>query len=516
VHKEVKNETEEIFQKENAGTVRVRAVPFREKIIAFFAALTLLASAGAFSSVPLQAQWLVLGLAGTAFLFLFFPLFDENDSQRIVRSLRALLRFPVFWLGLLLFALMLVQGLNTSWLPRFRSYGFQMFPKPHWAGWPTGVDTPFNLEISPGGMNAFRQMLIFGAPWLLLCALWAGVRSRRIFAGIAWTVLIGAVGLAAWGAKMRFGREKILLGRYTDEDTSFFATFLYQNHAGAWLSLVFALAVALTLWHWEKAMSRGARSGPHLLSAALAVCIILGAVCTLSFGSMLTIAVLLLVVTPAAVLWSLARKGASRSVVLGGTVATALVATLAWVFYTTSDLSQVEAKLTHKLQRVESKTLDDRAPLRRVTWQMITARDGKYLATGWGAGSYRWISPHFFHREKEFKNRPRLRANYAHCDWLQMLAEWGIAGVSLVAAAFLCVAGWFLRNIKRWTPVMLVPVCAIFLFMGHASMDFLNYSMPLLCLVGFSVVAAAKMGLSPRGKKHPLPAVQEAVEEGMG
>ncbi|MDR1497643.1 MAG: O-antigen ligase family protein [Puniceicoccales bacterium] len=465
----------------------------------------MLVSAGAFASVPLQAQWIVLGLAGATFLFLFFPLFEKGALKIIAQSLRTLVRFPVFWAGLLLLILMLIQGLNPSWRPRVRYQDFRMFTIPHYTGLPTGVDTPFDLESSPGGMNAFRQMLIFGAPWLFLCALWAGVRSRRIFAGIAWTVLLGAVGLAAWGATMRLGREKTLLGRYTDEDTSFFATFLYQNHAGAWLSLAFAVAVALALWHWEKTAEHGVRSGPHLLCAALAGCLVLGTICTLSFGSMLTTSILLLVVTPAAILWSLIRRGTDRNIILGGTIVSILIAALAFVFYTTSDLSQVEAKLTHKLQRIESKTLDDRAPMRRATWQMINAGDGKYLATGWGAGSYRWVSPHFFHREPEFRDHPEMRANYAHCDWLQMLSEWGIVGFSFVALAFLGVAAWFLRNIKRWTPAVLPPVCAVLLFVGHASMDFLNYSMPLLCMLGFTVVIAARLGIAPQRKKLTIP-----------
>jgi O-antigen ligase len=187
----------------------------------------------------------------------------------------------------------------------------------------------------------------------------------------------------------------------------------------------------------------------------------------------------------------------SRNVILGGSIAFALIAVIASVFYATSDLKAVEAELNKKFHLAEKKSLDDREPMRRATWAMVSADDSERLWAGYGAGSYRWKSPEFFVKEKEFqrKNKTlRLRANYAHCDWLQMLVEWGVVGISFVILALLWMVFFLVKNFRRWTPITWVLVCAVFLFMAHATMDFLNYSMPLLCMVVFVACGASKLG----------------------
>jgi hypothetical protein len=462
----------------------------------------LVVSVAAYSSVPSWAQECSVALSGLAFAFLFLPVgFDDGSSISAGKSLRALLRFPLFWLGLGLLLLMLVQGLNPSLGVVQRTFYWGIYPMetPPVPWLPSGVNAPFDSDVRPWGMNAFREMLIFGGPWLLLCALWVGVERRRTLVTIAWVLLIVALVLVAWGSEMRIEGKQVLTGRYTMRNSSFFGTFLYQNQAGAWLSLMVGVALALGVWHWNNAAERFAQSGPHLLCAAIAVCLVLGAVCTLSFGGMLTISVLLLLVLPVAVLWGWVRNGVSRGVVFGGAVASVLLLTLVGVFYASMDLKAVEGKLLHKFKLVSANSLDDRAPLRRVTWAMIEHDDYERVWTGYGAGSYRWVGRGFFQADKSFSwSNGQLRswANYAHCDWLQMLMEWGVAGMALVVSAFGWMAWFLLRNAHRWTPVSLVLVCAVLLFMGHATMDFLNYSMPILGLVAFATVGASRWGFA--------------------
>jgi hypothetical protein len=477
------------------------AVSRREKIIGVFAVGALVVPAVLYGAVRLNAQLLALGISAAAFLFLFLPVFDGGKSRTALDSVKALTRFPLFWLGLLLFALMACQGLNPAWSVVVRTYTMRLFPEAQYIHWlPAGVDSPFDMDRRPGGMNAFRQMIIFGGPWLLLCALWAGVRRRKAIVGIAWGVLVAGFVLAAWGVEMRITGQQHL-GPYNMRNSSFFASFLYQNHAGAWLSLLFGSALALSFWHWGKSATVRATGGPHLLSAGLALCLVGASVCTLSFGGMFTLGTLLFVGVPVGVLWTLFRKGVNLNALVGGAVASALLAFLAFVFFETTDLRETEAKLSRKFSLVENARIDDREPFRRATWGMIEFKDYEKIWTGWGAGSYRWASPHFYKRIKEFRHRDgsHQRANYAHCDWLQMLAEWGIAGVALVAAAFLWMASWLLLRLRRWSPATFVLALALVLFIGHASMDFLNYSMPVLSLVAFTAVAAARFVL-PRSK----------------
>jgi hypothetical protein len=476
------------------------AIGQREVFIVFFVVLTLVVSAVAYSSVPLNAQCWTLGLSAMAFACLFWPMPDKTCSRTPMESWRVLRRFPLFWFGLLLLLLMFAQGLNPAWDVQQRDFYWRIFRREpgEFVSWlPTGVQSPFASESAPGGMNAFRQMIIFGGPWLLLCAMWAGIERRRSFVFIAWTVLITALCLAAWGIQMRISGQKELTSAYTIYNSSFFATFLYQNQAAAWLSLQFSIALALTLWHWNNATLSNAQSGPHLLSSAIAVCFVFAMVCTLSFGGILTMAALLLLAMPVAFLWTLIRNGVRRGMILGSVVATTLLLAVAGVFYSTTDLRSVEAKLMAKFGLVGLGSLDDRAPLRRASWAMVEYENHGRLWTGYGAGSYRWLSPGFFKREKTFLNHEgRLvsRASYSHCDWLQMLVEWGLAGVFFVMASAAWMAWFFVRNIRRWTPVTWIFLSAVALFMMHASMDFLNYSMPVLGLLAFVTVAAARLG----------------------
>lgn len=490
------------------------AIGQREVFIGFFVILALVVSAISFSSVPAESQRWTFGLSAMAFACLFLPMSDGVCSRTPMASWRELRRFPLFWLGLLLLLLMLAQGLNPAWDVQERDFYWRIFRREpgEFVAWlPAGVQAPFESKNAPGGMNAFRQMIIFGGPWLLLCAMWVGLERRRTIVFIAWTVLIAALCLAAWGIQMRISGQKELTLNYTVFNSSFFATFLYQNQAAAWLSLQFAVALALTLWHWSNATLSNAQSGPHLLSAAMAVCLVFAMVCTLSFGGLLTMAVLLFVVAPVAVLWTLICNGVRRGMILGGVVATTLLLAIAGVFYCTTDLRSVEAKLIAKFGLVGAGSLDDRAPLRRVSWAMVEYENYGRLWTGYGAGSYRWVSPGFFKREKTFLNHEgRLvsRASYAHCDWLQMLVEWGVAGAAFVVVSLLWMTWFFLRNVRRWTPVTWIFLSAVVLFMAHASLDFLVYSMPILGLLGFVVVAAARLGFSRQADSAPVGGVR--------
>jgi hypothetical protein len=462
------------------------------------------------SANSFKYQLTALGISAAAFLFLFVPMFDKKRSRTPLESAFALVNFPLFWLGLALFALMLAQGLNPAWTTVIQTSSFRITPlaQEQFIPWlPTGVDAPLSLNQPPNGMNAFRQMVIFGSPWLLLCALWAGVRRRKAFAGIAWAVVTGGLLLVSWGVLMRLNGTHDLLGKYTMANTSFFATFLYQNHAGAWIALLFGLAVALALWHWSRATTLMASGGPHLLGASLALCFALASVCTLSFGSMLTIGVVLFIVVPVAILWHLLRKGVSQNALVGGALASALLALLALAFYATTDLQVVESKLTQKFNLVEKQKIDDRVLFREATWKMLEDKNYNPV-TGWGAGSYRWVSPPFYQKIPDFQphgRSPGIRSNFALCDWLQMAAEWGAGGLAIVAAAFLWMAGWLLMRIRRWTPATLVLTSTLLLFIGHAWMDFLNYSIPLLSLVALVAVATAKFSLSERKTSERTP-----------
>jgi hypothetical protein len=109
---------------------------------------------------------------------------------------------------------------------------------------------------------------------------------------------------------------------------------------------------------------------------------------------------------------------------------------------------------------------------------------------GAGAGSYRWVMLEHFARIPEFCSKTTgelmSRANYAHCDWMQMLAEWGVAGIAIVTTA-IC---WALRRLwvsKAWKNAVVWPVAAsVLIMMTHASFDYLFFNPAVLLMFAFT------------------------------
>ena len=88
-----------------------------------------------------------------------------------------------------------------------------------------------------------------------------------------------------------------------------------------------------------------------------------------------------------------------------------------------------------------SRTLSTQA-----TWDMAQER----LQYGWGAGAFRYIFPiyqkdyeslwyHYYHKKRGWQGRKVYQ--YAHNDWLQFLAEYGIVGSSFLALLFIFLIG---------------------------------------------------------------------------
>ena len=81
-----------------------------------------------------------------------------------------------------------------------------------------------------------------------------------------------------------------------------------------------------------------------------------------------------------------------------------------------------------------------RLSLWRDTWTMIL--DRPWL--GWGAAAYRWVYPHYWFNMSSF-----LDPEFAHNDYLQTWAEYGVAGLALLVGAIALGAGRLLLSLRR-------------------------------------------------------------------
>jgi hypothetical protein len=202
-----------------------------------------------------------------------------------------------------------------------------------------------------------------------------------------------------------------------------------------------------------------------------------------------------LVILPA---WWFARpkiEGAEPRSKVGFAIVFLLILALVAGVFLFSDLEPVWRKLMYKFSLIKAEKVDDRSGLRAATWSLY--KDVSPIF-GSGAGSYRWVMLEHFARIPEFCSKTTgellFRANYAHCDWLQMLAEWGVAGVASVLAAL----GWTIHRLwtfKVWRNAAVWPViAAVVITLTHASFDYLFFNPAVLLMLAFTGFVALAWG----------------------
>jgi len=428
------------------------------------------------------SDWGLRGLLGgifSALVLLIVGGFIRTSDPR-----RRLLRFPFFWLGIFLFAWIACQSWNTWGIVVHRDLGWRILPSEH-IGWlPSGLDAPFASDEEPGGMNGWRQLLILVGPWALLCALRAAVQRRRSYAWLAAVAIVNGLGVALAGNLARANKWKDFLG-VTDPDLTNppFGPFIYKNHAGAYLCLAAGLALAL-MYHLAKLRGDKAdRGGPHLVVGLALIFLALGAASTMSFAAVAGAASVVLIVAPLAYL--LDRKLRADFSPLPAVAFVALGAIVLYVGLLSADANQWRLKVMRKQQLADRVGLDDRAPLREATWLMVSTPSFDRQLSGWGGGSYRWVSPDFMRTQEVFLNkRGELvsRATHAHNDWLQAPVEWGLAGWTMVAGALAFLVLRLRAQVRGPSAPALALLGVLFLFSGHAFFDFLTF-IPQLTLL---------------------------------
>ena len=481
-----------------------------QRVVMAVAAVGLVAALGvavADGLEPFSYRWLdhvcfpAALLAGSS---LAWFLLSRDLVSRPAAEIRAeMLRSIPFWAGVLLFAYFAVQDWN-AWgvaVDREAFWAAQGLPgidvgkfdvrQQEYVRWlPSGLRAPFSsAETSQPPMNAWRQMMTLGAPWLLFLALRHGLRRRRGYLILGWTSVLAALAVGAFGVLNQKSYGTVL-GFPVPYNTQSFGTFMNRNHAGVYLYLHAALALALTFWHIRRAGDNVLRGGPHLAAAFLAFALALLAALTNSTAGA-AFALLLLVLAPLAAYWFgfPGSSGSRRRIMLitGGALALSAAAVLF-----VADLRPLLARVQAKATNYQATGFDDRAPLRRATWALAT--DGGWTGrvwVGYGAGSYRWVSPPYQALQPEMlrEGKLRFRALHAHNDWLEMLAEVGVIGLLPLLAFF----GWLGRKLFRaFRPghPETYPLALGLILLGlHATIDLLIWFTPLMFTAGFVLAA---------------------------
>ena len=424
----------------------------------------------ALGGMRVWSHWIALGLSVAAFVLSLWPrdYDDRSEGQTPFRlcTWPKLLRFPIFWLGLAFLGYVTLQALNPAWVYESDGKVFWMRQIPATTWLPVGMRAGFNL------WNPWRMLVIYSAAWLTVCALWIGFTRRR-----AWQILFNAIVvngfiLAVVVALQELkGNGKLLW--YFDPPTSYFvATIPYKNHAATYFNLVLALTVALGVWHFIRGLRRFDRSSPAVLFGFIAAIILMAVVFSYSRAGALLAGVFVLVTLGAVIVYQM-RFATDKRMHLVSLALLVLFGVFAAVGSQAIGFHRVIARFDRLFKQDRVISIERRQVVRQATFEM--ARDR--LLFGWGAGCFRFGFPIYQHRHElliysSSTKQNRVFWEHAHNDYVQALAEFGVAGCS-VLLALAGSAAWLLARARFWkNPLSLLIAIGLSLVLVHAWIDF--------------------------------------------
>ncbi|MBP6505922.1 MAG: O-antigen ligase family protein [Opitutaceae bacterium] len=406
----------------------------------------------ALGGMRLWGQWIALALATLAFVVALIP---RNYTERHHASghLRLymfpkLYKFPLFWLGLIYFALIVCQILNPAWTYRSSSAGWWLEAIDYIKWLPHGLEgTPFKV------MNGWRTLMIHGTAWLMVCALWIGITRRRALLVLLITLACNAVLLGCLAIAQRVtGTDAIFWS--VPSSNIIWGTFFYRNHAAAWFNLMVPITCGLAAWFQLRALKSFAKSSPAAVLTFLALFLSVIVVGSHSRGGVISLVVFIVTFFVAYVIRHLTLPAYPRRRLVIGVLG------VLFCFFAVQGLRELNAKETWSrfddILKGNDESVLSRRLATRATFDMW--QDDPWL--GHGAGGYRFLFPLYQQQypaiwaEKRWDNKTkttkydgrRLLWENAHNDPVQALAELGILGVGLLTAGGIW---WLVAAIQR-------------------------------------------------------------------
>jgi len=450
-----------------AQTPRLRLHPL-ENLLLWVVSAHLIFLPWALGAMKFWAQALSLLFALAGF---FIALAPRNYTEQFTASGNfrlltwpKLVRFPVFWAGLLVLIYIVVQGLNPAWAYVNDPRGWWMEPRPH-VGWlPSGTEGPFFFGGGP-----WRTLIVYASAWLVVCSIWIGFTRRRTAQLFVTALAANGFALAVFALVQRLTTRTRMFWFWQPPNDSFFGSFIYKNHAGAYFILMLALSTGLAAWYYLRGLRRMEKSNPAGLFVFFAAFIAIDIIVSYARGATITMLVFLTVALVVFLVFQLRnpellRKPAVIALLLigfvffFGTSYRALSAGQAW--------DRMETLLSARDTSIRSRQLATAA-----TWDMV--KDYPWL--GAGAGSFRYLFPFYQQRYPAIytENGTRLYWEHAHNDFVEIPAELGLFGVAII---LFCGGYWLVKLVRAffWDNPLSLLVCAGGLaLVAHSWTDFL-------------------------------------------
>jgi O-antigen ligase len=307
--------------------------------------------------------------------------------------------------------------------------------------------------------------LILPAFNLLLC-----IRTRRTLRALLFALAANALVLAIFGTLQKLtGSPGLFFGAVPSPNKTFFASFIYHNHWGAFVLLMLAASIGLVFYHALRPGPRDFFHSPAFLGLVATLLLAASAPLSTSRSSSI-LAALLLVLALLDALRRLLRRSSNKNARLVPALALLLTALIA--AYAIVDLARpiIAARTTDTREQLaamrEQGGIGSRATLYADTWRMAADRP----AFGWGLGSYPAVFQHY-NTQQSTDNLPLFYVD-AHSDWLQSLAETGFTGTTLLGLLIIIPVVTILRHRPGPLPAYLLAGCVLILLYAWIEFPF--------------------------------------------
>ena len=340
--------------------------------------------------------------------------------------------------------------------------------------------------VSPAA--SLREWAFVAGAWLAACNLWLVVRSRRALRWLLAGAAASAFVLAVFGTmqKLLVPSTKVAAGQFNGYFTGFyfgaalspqerfFATFIYNNHWGAFLLLWLAVAAGL-LFYLASRPHRGRSLWHSPFTALLAAGLFMAAGAPMSASRSATAMTgLLVLVATGHALRQIAAfrraqgRPATPAVAIVLAVLLAAVAAVGWL---ARSLIDERVRETRAALASDHGLFQDRLDLYRDTWGLARQQP----VFGWGLESFgtafQLVRPRPVAANRQYEK------SYveAHSDWLQSVAETGFVGTALLGLMGALPLAWLPRRAFR-QPVVAYPLvgCALLALYAWIELPFAN------------------------------------------
>ena len=455
--------------------IKVSAVAPREWAVVGSGSLTLAFTAWGLGGVQLWALHSLLAGGLLTFLLATIPLgkfWNGRDGQHgNAKNLKRLIRFPVFWLGMIFLAYLLIQGFNPAWILMKNEHGWWLreVQPIHWL--PSSVSADYET------INSFRVLVGFGATHLLVCGLWIGLQRRQSVVLLLWIFLLSGVGMAIIAILQKFTGADAVLWTVPSPNSNFWGTFFYRNEAVAYLALVISISGFLYFYHLNRSEQSGLSGGPHLLLFLFVAITYTSIALALSRGGILFGGVMTVCFFCVAIgrwLYLLKINKAAPLVVV---IALLLGGGGGYTTFRYVDIEAIRDRFGDIETTLKMADKDSRMITTKITWEMFQEEPW----FGWGAGSWRYVFPmyqsaypeiYYQRYDRKLGWVGRRVYYYAHNDVVQFLCEYGMVGCLFAGSLFAYWLGvlWFKTSGNRLSALMLQ--IGMVLALCHAIVDF--------------------------------------------